>query len=328
MNDATTLNATDREICAALLRNGRATWRLIASAIDVPERTVARRAQAMLHSEQVRVSALITPEILGRDLAFVMRVTCEPRNLRHIARWFARRDETLWVATLASSSTVLAECHTSSDGYADFIERKVADLRIVDYAFTPIHTYHRTVRGWQTDILSPEKLAILGEDESSALRVEQATSGELDDIERGIVAQLSQDGRRPTDAIAAALGLSKAVVRKKLYDLQASDRVSIRAVIEPSLLGYPFEVLVNVHGSPEQREHAARILAADGRTRLAMDTPADGGIHALIALRHPRDLQSFLQGVSDSGAAVDAEPLLTTYKRSGYVLPAAAGDAD
>ena len=60
------MDATDRRICAALLRDGRATWRRVAEVIGVPERTVARRAGALFDLGQISVRAHVDPAVFGR----------------------------------------------------------------------------------------------------------------------------------------------------------------------------------------------------------------------------------------------------------------------
>ena len=55
------LDALDRQIVAALVRNGRAPWRLIAEVLGQQERTVARRGNKLLESGAIGINAFINP---------------------------------------------------------------------------------------------------------------------------------------------------------------------------------------------------------------------------------------------------------------------------
>jgi Lrp/AsnC family transcriptional regulator for asnA, asnC and gidA len=60
----------------------------------------------------------------------------------------------------------------------------------------------------------------------------------LDEISKGIVEQLQQDGRRSYAAIAKAVGLSEAAVRQRVQRLLESGVMQIVAVTDPTTLGF------------------------------------------------------------------------------------------
>ncbi|QIM17871.1 Lrp/AsnC family transcriptional regulator [Leucobacter coleopterorum] len=326
------LDPTDRDICAALLRNGRASWRLIAQATGLQERTVARRATRLFEQGLVRVTALANPFLAGRGDAFLARITCSPEHLSQIAQWLAHRPESLWVTTLMTSSAVVGEFFLHQGNRTSFIEQDLKDLPIQDFSFAPIHHYGRTVRGWQPEILDAEQLAHIGEDESSALTAASNHPVELDPVDQQIVSLLEQDGRMSIEAISSKLGTAKATVRKHISLLQQSDRVSIRAVLDPAILGYPYEVFVSVRPRFGGSAAVTTLLAADRRSRWVAETSVDGSVYALLAFADRDDVPSMLNTLAmhltDEDPRVTVEPLLTMYKRSDILLPPAApGDA-
>lgn len=321
------LDQADREICAALLRNGRASWRLIAEVTGLQERTVARRAARLFSLGYVQVSAFAQPGLVGRGAASLARIRCEPRELRNVARWLAHRPESLWVTTVLSESAVVAECFMPADAQAEVVERDLGEFAVRDFSFSPVHRYFRTVRGWHPDILSQEQLDRLGEDESSALHAAESKLPELDRIDLDIIGELFRDGRLGIDAIAATVGVSKTTVRKRIQQLQQSDSLSIRAVIDPALLGFPFEALVTARAPLADLGRIGEGLAADSHFRWVAEATADGAVHALVALRERQDLRHLLLRLDAELGTPDvqfgAEPLLTMYKRSDALLPAA-----
>lgn len=321
------LDQADRDICAALLRNGRASWRLIAQATGLQERTVSRRATRLFEQDLVRVTAFAHPLLVGRGDAFLARLVCRPDQLVRVARWLAHRPETLWVSTLMSQSAVLAECFIRSEDRAAFIEHELPGLDVLDYSFSPLHHYRRTVRGWQPGILDETQLAVLGEDETSALIASEGEPGELDQIDRDILDLLTHDGRLSIDAISSDLGLAKATVRRRIQIMQRSDRVSIRAVLDPALLGFAHEIYLRARVPISRLDELAELIAADARSRWVAESTADGTVRAMLAFRDrgevPGAIAELAARFGGDGLTVETEHLLTMYKRSDVVLPPA-----
>jgi Lrp/AsnC family transcriptional regulator for asnA, asnC and gidA len=60
----------------------------------------------------------------------------------------------------------------------------------------------------------------------------------LDDVERGIVRLLQDDGRMTTTELSRRLSVSEPTIRKKLNRILDAGLVTIRAVADPAHLGY------------------------------------------------------------------------------------------
>ncbi|GAA1622626.1 Lrp/AsnC family transcriptional regulator [Leucobacter chromiireducens] len=327
------LDSADREICAALLRNGRASWRQIAQVTGMQERTVARRGARLLDQGLVHVRAL--PQVLFTDRGngHFVRLECAPADLTRVAQWFARRPETLWVATVSDQSAIISECFLSEENRAAFIELELAQQPITGYSFAYIGRYRRTVRGWHPNILTAGQLDQLGENEARALLASRnlgtAPITVPDDTDREIVRLLSIDGRLSIDAIAAEVGIAKPTVRRRVLQLQQSDYLSIRAVIEPALLGFPLEASLTVEAPISRLDEVATIVAEDWRTRWAAEAPGNRAVHAMLTLESHVELHETLRKLEHRLASVatriTASPVLSHYKRSDVVLPAAGG---
>lgn len=321
------LDQTDRDICAALLRNGRASWRLIAKATGLQERTISRRATRLFEQGVIRVTAFAHPVLSGRGDAYLMRLSCRPEHLVEVARALAHRPETLWVTTVMTRSAVIAECFFRHEDRARFVEHELPLLPIDDFSFASLHHYRRTVRGWQPGILDEDQLAVLGEDETTALSASEDLREVFDSTDRDIIDLLSEDGRKSIDAISAELGIAKPTVRKRIQAMQRMDQVSIRAVLDPAVLGFPHEVFVTARASIAKLDALAELLAADPRARWVAETATDGSVRSLLALRGRDDaaplIASIARELDDPSLSVIVEPLATMYKRSDVVLPPA-----
>jgi DNA-binding Lrp family transcriptional regulator len=61
---------------------------------------------------------------------------------------------------------------------------------------------------------------------------------ELPPVDREIIRQLQEDGRRPYRQIAAAVGVDEKTVRLRTAELRSSGTIDITTVTDPALLGY------------------------------------------------------------------------------------------
>jgi Lrp/AsnC family transcriptional regulator for asnA, asnC and gidA len=75
---------------------------------------------------------------------------------------------------------------------------------------------------------------------------ERTPSAPLDDVSKGIIEQLQQDGRRPYAAIGKAVGLSEAAVRQRVQRLQESGVMQIVAVTDPMQMGFARAAMIGV----------------------------------------------------------------------------------
>ncbi len=72
------------------------------------------------------------------------------------------------------------------------------------------------------------------------------TAVALDEVSRGIIEQLQQDGRRPYAAIGKAVGLSEAAVRQRVQRLIEAGVIQIVAVTDPLTVGFPRAAMIGV----------------------------------------------------------------------------------
>jgi len=68
----------------------------------------------------------------------------------------------------------------------------------------------------------------------------------LDDVSKGIIEQLQQDGRRPYAAIGKAVGLSEAAVRQRVQRLLDNGVMQIVAVTDPMELGFARQAMIGI----------------------------------------------------------------------------------
>jgi Lrp/AsnC family transcriptional regulator for asnA, asnC and gidA len=75
----------------------------------------------------------------------------------------------------------------------------------------------------------------------------------LDDIDKRIIEQLQQDGRRPYTQMAPAVGLSEAAVRQRVQRLIDAGVVQIVGVTDPRTLGFGRQAMIGVSAEGDTR---------------------------------------------------------------------------
>jgi Lrp/AsnC family transcriptional regulator for asnA, asnC and gidA len=86
-------------------------------------------------------------------------------------------------------------------------------------------------------------------------------AGAVDELDRRIIAQLEEDGRRPYGRIADAIGLSETAVRHRVQRLVEAKVIRIAAVADPALLGYRTRATVGLRTEGNAMEIAAAVGA-------------------------------------------------------------------
>jgi Lrp/AsnC family transcriptional regulator for asnA, asnC and gidA len=89
----------------------------------------------------------------------------------------------------------------------------------------------------------------------------QATSALLDAPNRAIIEALQRDGRQPYGAIAEAVGLSEAAVRRRVQRLRESGIMQIVAVTDPLQLGFTRQAMIGITVEGDSRRVAEKLSA-------------------------------------------------------------------
>jgi Lrp/AsnC family transcriptional regulator, regulator for asnA, asnC and gidA len=83
----------------------------------------------------------------------------------------------------------------------------------------------------------------------------------LDGPNRAIIEALQRDGRQPYGAIAEAVGLSEAAVRRRVQRLRETGIMQIVAVTDPLQLGFTRQAMVGLTVEGDVRRVADKLIA-------------------------------------------------------------------
>jgi Lrp/AsnC family transcriptional regulator for asnA, asnC and gidA len=99
-----------------------------------------------------------------------------------------------------------------------------------------------------------------GHEEADAQNDAGNSSGTLlDGPNRAIIEALQRDGRQPYGAIAEAVGLSEAAVRRRVQRLRESGIMQIVAVTDPLQLGFTRQAMIGVSVEGDVRRVAEKL---------------------------------------------------------------------
>lgn len=87
--------------------------------------------------------------------------------------------------------------------------------------------------------------------------------GRLDPIDKGIIEQLQEDGRRSYAAIARAVGLSEAATRQRVQRLIDEGVIQIAAVTDASAVGFHRMALLGVKVDGDIRQVAEKLASLE-----------------------------------------------------------------
>jgi Lrp/AsnC family transcriptional regulator for asnA, asnC and gidA len=101
-----------------------------------------------------------------------------------------------------------------------------------------------------------------GPAEAGAVSEGASSSGSLlDGPNRAIIEALQRDGRQPYGAIAEAVGLSEAAVRRRVQRLREAGIMQIVAVTDPLQLGFTRQAMVGISVEGDVRQVAEKLSA-------------------------------------------------------------------
>jgi Lrp/AsnC family transcriptional regulator for asnA, asnC and gidA len=148
----------------------------------------------------------------------------------------------------------------------------------------------------------------------------------LDDVDRRIIDQLQEEGRRPYTEIARAVGISEASVRQRVASLTDRGVIQIVAATSPIALGM-IQAFVSIRVSGADLQQAAEQIAAipevdyvavcTGPTDLLVGIVCRDNQHLLEITNAIRQVA----GVTETDTAVVLSELKDSYRFSETVRP-------
>lgn len=279
----------DALIASALQINGRASWGAIARAIDVPERTVARRGQRLLDMGAVRVSTYLDTTIVGNARPLVIEIRTEAGQALAVAKAVAARADASSVSIVEGSGEIVCMLlpRTPEESARLLLTELPAIDGLVSTQASTVLRYFRSGFDWVGVPLSEDAVTELRYDVRGADRV-IAPGGVLSAEDDALIARLAADGRASVVTLAAELGVSAPTVRRRLDALLAAGALHVRTEISPVLHGLRVEALTWLRVSPDQIEAVGEALGQHPAVRFCVSCTGTSQlmIDCLVADEH------------------------------------------
>ncbi|WP_025156643.1 Lrp/AsnC family transcriptional regulator [Leifsonia aquatica] len=279
---STDFDELDSRIAAALQANGRASWGLIATVLDAPVRTIARRGQRLLDGGAVRVSTYLDTTMVGDARPLVIQIGTRPGHALAVARALATRPDASSVSVLESGADVI--CQLMPRTPEESARLVVEDLPELDHLVSvrvgTVLKYFRSGFDWTAIPLAPAVLAQLRKGEGPAPRPVGRVALSADDDR--LVAILAEDGRATASEVAERIGVTPPTVKRRLDALLAAGVLHVRTEISPALHGLRVEALTWLQVPPDRVQEVGEALgrhpsvrfcaACTGATQVLVDT--------------------------------------------------------
>lgn len=297
------LTDLDKRIIVALQRDGRASWRAIADAIDAPVSTVSRRGQALIADGVVRIVALPALDADGPHAQFFVRINCAPGSQMAVAAELVRNPDVRFCTVVTGSYDIMAELvvRGGATHYPQLavalqpiagVERWRSDLimHVYKVSYDWGRQLYEEVVGPSDDTRPPDTAP------------ETCSPDHFDQADRAILEVLKDDGRESFQRIADRLGLNESSVRRRFERLRASRCVDIVTLVQSAALGMGAETFLTVKVSPDRLDAVAQQLARYPFVRYLAALLDDNALLCEVITTSVDDLFSF---VTDSLAHLD-----------------------
>ncbi|MEU0844652.1 Lrp/AsnC family transcriptional regulator [Streptomyces sp. NPDC005962] len=303
MPETSPLDDADLDLVAALQVAPRAPLSALADVLGSSASTVGRRLARLADERLLRVIGQVEWPMLAEGNPLHIWVATVPGQARQVAGRLAELPEIPFVATTTGHADVYCSLHaTRRAGARELLMTRIPSVPGVRSAHTELVLRASTKSdSW--------RLRRLGEDQSRALRevadpleepagpAEPAATATVADFsaeELGAVELLRHDGRASAAEVARALGISRSTAYRLTQSLLRRGLVRPRVEIEPALLGYALEVVVELHAAPGAIQQVADALARHPSARYVSIVAGTSSVIHHGVFRDEEGLAAFL----------------------------------
>jgi DNA-binding Lrp family transcriptional regulator len=319
------MDELDRQIAAALQINGRASWQQVAHVVGSSESTVARRAQRMISSREIRVVAIADPIRCGFGYPVLVQLKCEVGASSRVAHALAERPDVRFLALVTGSFDLVMELIVPSRRYLGSI--LLDELPTIEgIKETTTETVLRTFKmsyDWSRDLLGDASVEL-----DRPAEVPDGISAKsytlLDTIDLRLYDLLVEDGRRSFSELASMAGISESMARRRVDSLRTRGCLVFATLVEPYLLGYDLECFCWIRVDLSHLEQTATALADQREVRYLSATIGYSELICEAILRSQEDLYDFstrtlgqLPGVRGADVGIELQTVKRANLRTG-----------
>ncbi len=260
----------EQMISSALQVNGRASWRQIANALDIPERTVARRGQRLLDENHVRISTYLDASRVLHAESFIIRLKIDPIAASAASDVLARHPDASSVSVLEGTNEIVCLFVPRNKRSISrlFTEELPGIPGVQGHEVSRVLKLFRSGYDWNAGRL-PESVVqkLTREVWPQEEEDDDHITLDIDSSDEKLIALLAQDGRAPIANLAQELKVSVPTVRRRLNQFFRAGILHVRTEVRPSIFGFSVDAMIWLRPRAVPLERACASLAADPSVR-------------------------------------------------------------
>jgi len=269
----------DIALLDALHVNPQASFEELGRVLDISPVTAARRLRRLVSTGRAWVSSAIGPNMPVK--AAVFEAECQPGAAQSVAAQFAAMPQIFSVNITTGKDGIYALLVAAnqpllSQLIVDVLPAVPALLRVDSALITELFSGTR----WRLGGLSPGQ--------ARAVAPEPATAGqahEFDEFDRALFLALQRDGRLSVRDLAAAVGESESVVRRRLALLTRTGLLAFRTDFARVEAGWLTAVAVKLRVSGSPVDAVGRALVQYPETRFCVATVGSGAANVFVTMQ-------------------------------------------
>jgi Lrp/AsnC family leucine-responsive transcriptional regulator len=154
---------------------------------------------------------------------------------------------------------------------------------------------------------------------------EKATARIEDEIDAGIIREISANARATLSDLSAAVGLSVSAVQTRLRRLESRGVITgYRAIVEPAAVGKPLAAFVEITPlDPGQPDNAPELLEHLAEIEACHSIAGDASYILFVRVASPRHLEGLIRDIrSAASVSTRTTVVLQTFYENRPILPA------
>lgn len=242
------LDSLDLDLIRELEIDARQTYTGLATKLSISRPTLHFRMRRLLDANIIRVVTILDPLAMGLKTRALFGINTHPRKIDHVASEIASHRPIHHVAIYTGQYDLQAwGIFAGTNQMFDFIRMNLGKITGITSIKTMVNLR-----------ISKASFAMLATD-IPPLRTEPPDPP-LDDLDLAIIKQLRKDSLQTHVDLARKTSSSSTTIRRRVDRLLQDRIVSIVAVADPVVLGYPTRATIGINTRPNWIEQVAHEL--------------------------------------------------------------------
>ncbi|TAK36994.1 MAG: Lrp/AsnC family transcriptional regulator [Chloroflexota bacterium] len=314
--DTGTIDELDRRIIVELQNDARQSDVRIAGLVGTSQASVRRRIARMIDENIIRIMAIPNQWKLGFTIAAAIGIKAEPIRLVQVSEALARMDRVHIVSITTGPFDILiwVSLRSSEDLY-DFLTAKLSLISGIVGSETMIvldlrKRDHKILPDGQSSSMSSE--VELASNSIDDIDLDVPGGDAIDERDLRILEELQKDARQTDAALARKLGLSKAIVRRRVRHLLREGVAKVAVIPDPPRVGYPEQVYLGIQARPGSLDEIMTSLAAMTRVHTVCLTAGRYDIVVWATFSSRQELADFIKNDLPTISGIVRSEILTT----------------